>query len=111
MLEEYMEPWRKAMLEDKESAAKLRLDYNTVLERLHELECYALIQEWKLKPARQFWAMFDGGPDGNSLLRIGPTGKPLNSGEPQSALRSTKKPLGKSPLLKAPPAFARGSAA
>lgn len=28
MVGEFMEPWRKAMLEDKEKAAKLRLDYN-----------------------------------------------------------------------------------
>ena len=43
MLNEFIEPWREAALEDKEKAAQLRLDYNTILERVHELESYALI--------------------------------------------------------------------
>lgn len=62
LIEEFMEPWRKSVKEDKESNAKLRLDYNVLLERLHELESYALIQEWKLKPSDQFYAMFRAPP-------------------------------------------------
>ena len=51
MIQGYVEPLRKSILEDKEITAKLSLDYNCILDRLHELECYALIQEWKLKPS------------------------------------------------------------
>lgn len=43
MMGEFLEPWRNAANEDKEKSAKLRLDYNSLLERLHELESYALI--------------------------------------------------------------------
>ena len=43
MMNEFIEPWRMAALEDKEKAAQLRLDYNVILERLHELESYSLI--------------------------------------------------------------------
>ena len=71
MMTEYLDPLRKAHLEDKERAAKLRLDYNFIIERVHELESYALIQEWKLKPSRQFYALFEGGPDGEHTLKPG----------------------------------------
>ena len=55
MMDEFMEPWRQALKEDKEKAAQLRYDYNSLMERMHELECYAMIQEWKLKPSNQFY--------------------------------------------------------
>lgn len=58
MIQGYIEPLRKSILEDKEKSMKVRLDYNCILDRLHELECYALIQEWKLKPSLQFYALF-----------------------------------------------------
>ena len=57
IVQEILEPQRKASLEDKEKAAQLRLDYNILIERVHELECYALIQEWKLKPSKQIYAL------------------------------------------------------
>ena len=43
MMNEFIQPWKQAAYEDKERAAKLRLDYNSILERVHELESYALI--------------------------------------------------------------------
>ena len=43
MMEEYLEPWRQCMKEDKEKAAQLRYDYNSLMERMHELECYAML--------------------------------------------------------------------
>ena len=72
MINEFIEPWKEAAYEDKERAAKLRLDYNLILERLHELESYALLQEWKLKPSRQFYALFEDGLDGEHEWKTGP---------------------------------------
>lgn len=53
MITNFLEPWRKAQQEDMQKAAKLRIDYDRIIERLHELECFALIKEWKLKPSHQ----------------------------------------------------------
>ena len=46
MIEEYMEPFRLSMKDDKHASVQMRFDYDKLLERLHELECYALIQDW-----------------------------------------------------------------
>ena len=43
MMSDYLEPWRISVKRDKESTQELRHDYNKLLERQHELECYALI--------------------------------------------------------------------
>lgn len=51
MIDEYMEPIQAASREDKETTVQLRHDYDVILERLNELESYALLQEWKLKPS------------------------------------------------------------
>ena len=57
MFDEYMEPFNKTMRDDKQASLQLRHDYDTILERLYELECFAMIQDWKLKPSVQFEAM------------------------------------------------------
>lgn len=48
MIEEYMEPIKQSMLNDKHASIQLRFDYDCILERLYELEHFALIQDWKL---------------------------------------------------------------
>ena len=53
MMNEYLDPWRVSVKRDKEVAQVLRHDYDSIIERLHELECYALIQEWRYKPSAQ----------------------------------------------------------
>ena len=58
MVEEYMDPFRKSIKEDKQVQTQLRHDYDVILERLHELESFALLKEWKLKPSQQFFALF-----------------------------------------------------
>jgi len=54
MIEDYMEPFNKAIKDDKKVSIKLRFDYDKIIERLHELESFALIQDWKLSPS-QAW--------------------------------------------------------
>lgn len=55
MIEEFMEPFKKVAKTDKETYIQLRYDYDRILERVYELEHYALIQEWKLDPSK-LWA-------------------------------------------------------
>lgn len=43
MVDEYMEPMKKTMKADKAMAVQLRFDYDVILDRLHELESFALI--------------------------------------------------------------------
>ena len=50
MIEEYMTPFKKSIKEDKFISVQMRFDYDKLLERLHELECFAMIQDWKLNP-------------------------------------------------------------
>lgn len=50
MLEEYMGPMLNTMKSDKAKAIQLRFDYDTILDRLHELESFALIQDWRISP-------------------------------------------------------------
>ena len=59
MMEEFMIPLEESVKQDKQKAAKLSLDYNCLLARMNELECYAMIQEWKLKPSTQFYSLFN----------------------------------------------------
>ena len=63
MVEEHLEQYRASNIEDKKIQVQLRHDYDTILERLHELESYALLQEWKIKPAKQFQALFQNEED------------------------------------------------
>ena len=57
MMEEYNGPFAKAIKADKEAFIQLRYDYDQILERMHELEHFAMIQEWKLRPSRQWAAL------------------------------------------------------
>lgn len=43
MIEEYMGPVKKMFKADKEMFIQLRFDYDRILERLHELEHFAMI--------------------------------------------------------------------
>ena len=54
MLEEHLIPFKEAIKADKTLYTQLRFDYDKVVERLYELESYAMIQNWKLKPAKQW---------------------------------------------------------
>ena len=49
-----MVPFKNSIKEDKKQYTQLRFDYNTLIERVHELESYAMIQNWKLKPTKQW---------------------------------------------------------
>ena len=50
MIEEYMEPFIDTMKDDKATTLRLRFDYDNLMDRMHELEAYALIKNWQLKP-------------------------------------------------------------
>ena len=43
MIAEYMEPLKLSQKDDKLASMQLRVDYDKLLERLHELEAFALI--------------------------------------------------------------------
>ena len=43
MIEEYMEPFKKSHKTDKETSIQLRFDYDRIIEKLYELEHFALI--------------------------------------------------------------------
>ena len=49
-----MVPFKQSIKDDKKEYTQLRFDYNTLIERVHELESYAMIQNWKLKPTKQW---------------------------------------------------------
>ena len=49
-----MAPFKQSIKDDKKEYTQLRFDYNTLIERVHELESYAMIQNWKLKPTKQW---------------------------------------------------------
>ena len=53
-----MEQYERVTKEDKEQYVQLRYDYDRILERLYELEHYALIQDWKLDPSK-LWAKLE----------------------------------------------------
>ena len=54
MMQNFMKPIQQTMKDDKKASIQLRFDYDNILERMHELESYCLIQEWKLDP-RKAW--------------------------------------------------------
>ena len=43
MIEEYMLPFKQSIKDDKDMSIQLRHDYNKLLDRLHELEAFAMI--------------------------------------------------------------------
>ena len=52
MMQNFMKPIQQTMKDDKKAFIQLRFDYDNILERMHELESYCLIQEWKLDPSK-----------------------------------------------------------
>ena len=52
MMQNFMKPIQQTMKDDKKASIQLRFDYDNILERMHELESYCLIQEWKLDPSK-----------------------------------------------------------
>ena len=52
MMQNFMKPIQQTMKDDKKASIQLRFDYDNILERMHELESYCLIQEWKFDPSK-----------------------------------------------------------